>query len=93
MNKLDFTNILVPFNRSEGGKKGFHAALEWAKKCNGKITVITCIENQPLSFFFRKSHKKSQDEQVQLIKKEILKLKKQADTQNIPFNFVIKKSL
>ena len=89
---MSFKNILVPYNGSKGAKKGFKTALELASKTLGKITLITCVENQSiLSFLKLKKFEREFEREKKLIEKELSHLKKDADKLKIPFkNKVIK---
>jgi nucleotide-binding universal stress UspA family protein len=90
---MSFQNILVPYNGSTGAKKGFLIALELASKTCGKITIITCIEDQSiLSFLKLKNSKKEFEREKSLIEKEFSRLKKDTDKLKIPFKYVVLKS-
>ena len=53
-NNFDFESILVPYNATTGAERGLKAALKLAKRINGQITLMTCIENRPTLSFFKK---------------------------------------
>lgn len=90
---MGFQNILVPYNGSNGAKKGFKTALELASKTKGKITLITCIENQSILPFLKlKSSKQSFKREKELAEKEFASLKKEAEKLEIPFKYVILES-
>ena len=90
---MSFKNILVPYNGSEGAKKGFKTALELASKTKGRISTITCLENQSI-FAFLKLKKFEQDfeKEKELIKEELSHLKKDAEKLKISLEHVIVKS-
>ena len=74
MNKeFSFESILVPYNATSGAKRGLTAAIELAKKVNGQITLLTCVENQSILSFFRKQSKEQRFEQEKKIIESELK--------------------
>ena len=90
---MSFENILVPYNGSTGAKIGFTTALELASKTNGKITTISCIENQSIFTFLKpKKYEKEFDREKDIVEKELSHLKKDTDKLNIPFKYVVLKS-
>ena len=73
--EFGFESILVPYNATEGAKRGLKAAIELAKKVNGQVTLLTCVENQSILSFFRKQAKEQKFEQEKkIIEAELKKI-------------------
>ncbi|MFB5629997.1 MAG: universal stress protein [Nitrosopumilaceae archaeon] len=90
---MSFENILVPYNGSQGAKRGYKSALELASKTGGKITTITCIESPSiLSFLKLKKNEKEFEIEKKIIEKELSLLKKDAHKLKIPLKIVVLKS-
>ena len=74
-NEFNFESILVPYNATPGAERGLKAAIELAKKLNGQITLLTCIENQSILAFFIKQEKKQEFEhEKKFIESELKKI-------------------
>lgn len=91
-NNFKFESILVPYNATEGGKQGLKSAIELAKKLDGQITLITCIENQSVLSFFRKNKDESFEEEKKIIEKELQKIESDVKGLNKSIKHVILKS-
>lgn len=91
-NFFNFENILVPYNATTGAKQGLHAAIEIAKKTNGKITLITCIETRPLLSFFKKKDKNSLKKEKEIISKELEKIEHHTKSLKNPMTQIILES-
>ncbi|QUC64131.1 universal stress protein [Nitrosopumilus sp. K4] len=72
--RFDFEQILVPYNATFGAEKGLKAAVDFAKKVDGKITLITCVENQSILSFFKKGKNEKFIEQKKIIDNELRKI-------------------
>ena len=91
-NEFDFKSILVPYNATSGAKRGLKAAIDLAKRIDGQITLLTCIENQSFLSFFKKDSKKEKFEQEKkIIANELKKLLSNIEI-NKPIKQVILKS-
>ena len=75
MSGFEYASILVPYNATPGAKRGWSAAIDLAKKTNGQITLITCIESQSFMSFFKKNGKDEFETEKQLVEKELEKMK------------------
>jgi nucleotide-binding universal stress UspA family protein len=91
-NEFNFENILVPYNASPGAEKGLEAAIEFAKKVNGNITLITCVENKSILSFFKKDKKEKFEEQKSIIENELKKVESKIKELSKPTNHVILQS-
>ena len=91
-NNFKFESILVPYNATEGAKQGLKSAIELAKKLDAQITLITCIENQSVLSFFRKSKDEKFEEEEEIIEKELQKIESDVEGLNKPIKHVILKS-
>ena len=93
MTDFEYKSILVPYNATSGGKRGWYAAMDLAKKTNGQITLITCIESQSfMSFFNKKSKSDDFEQQKNTILKEMEKTEYDTNKLQKPIKHVIVKS-
>ncbi len=91
--EFDFESILVPYNATAGAKRGLKAAIELAKKVNGQVTLLTCVENQSILSFFRREAKKQKFEQEKkIVENELKKISSEIKELNKPIKQVILKS-
>lgn len=91
-NEFNFENILVPYNASPGAESGLKAAIDFAKKVNGHITLITCIENESILSFFKKDKKAKFEEQKSIIENELKKIESKIKELIKPVKHVVLKS-
>ena len=87
-NSFNFESILVPYNATSGAKRGLKAAVELARRVNGQITLITCIEPQSIFSFFKKDKAKKFEEEKQVIEKELEKIESSIKIKN-PITHII----
>lgn len=85
---FNFESILVPYNATTGAKRGLKAAIELARKVNGQITLITCIEPQSIFSFFKRVKTKKYEEEKNIIEKELKKIESKTNLEN-PITHVI----
>ena len=90
-NRFNFESILVPYNATSGAKRGLEAAIELAKKVNGHITLITCIEPQSVFSFFNKKNQIF-DQEKKIIEVELKKLESHFKNLEKPIKNVVVKS-
>ncbi len=91
--EFKFESILVPYNATAGAERGLKAAIGLAKKINGQITLLTCVENQSILSFFRKQSKEQKFEQEKkIIETELRKISSKIKELNKPVKQVILKS-
>lgn len=91
-NNSQFEKILVPYNATPGAEKGLRTAIDLAKKVRGEITLITCVENQSILSFFKKSKNEKFEEQKVIIEKELKKIESKFNELEKPIKHVILKS-
>jgi nucleotide-binding universal stress UspA family protein len=91
-NDFGFESILVPYNATAGAERGLRAAVEFAKKVNGQITLITCIENQSILSFFKKDKNQSFEQEKKIIESELKKIESKIKELKLPIKHVILKS-
>ncbi|MDH3341001.1 MAG: universal stress protein [Nitrosopumilus sp.] len=92
-NEFNFESILVPYNATPGAERGLQAAIELAKKLNGQITLLTCIESQSILAFFIKQEKKQEFEhEKKLIESELKKIESKIKELKKPIKHVVLKS-
>ena len=72
-NDFTFESILVPYNATKGAKRGLKAGISLARKVNGQITLITCIEPQSIFSFFKRV-KARKNEEKKVIEEELTKI-------------------
>jgi len=89
---FSFESILVPYNATTGAERGLKAAIEFAKKIDGEITLITCVENQSIMSFFKKNKNEKFKEQKKIIEKELKRIRFQNKELKKPIKQVILKS-
>lgn len=92
MKNFTYQSILVPYNGSEGAKKGLDAAVGLAKKTKGNIIIITCIENESIFSFFSKNKNQNFDREKKIIEREITKIEEKIESLGIFTRHVILKS-
>ena len=82
-----FKNILVPYDGSKLSKQAFKVAREFAKKFNGKLTLITVISTTPSGHwsYEARMNDKMIKKSTKLINKDFRKLHKVAYRYKIPF--------
>ncbi len=91
-NNFDFESILVPYNATTGAERGLKAAIDLAKKVDGQITLITCIENQSIMSFFKKDRNKKFEQEKKIIDSELKKIESKTKDLNKPIRHIIQKS-
>ncbi|MDH5463506.1 MAG: universal stress protein [Nitrosopumilus sp.] len=89
---FNFENILVPYNATTGAERGLKAAIKFAKKTDGEITLITCIEDQSVIAFFKKDKNEKFEEQKKIIEEKIKRIKSQNKELKKPIKHAILKS-
>lgn len=92
MTDFEYKSILVPYNATSGAKRGWYAAMDLAKKTNGQITLITCIESQSFMSFFNKNTKDDFENQKEMIQQEMEKTEYDTTKLQKPIKHVIVKS-
>ena len=91
--QFNFETILVPYNATLGAERGLRAAIDIAKKIDGQIILLTCVENQSIMTFFRKQTKSEKFEQEKrIIEKELKKISSEIRELNKPIKQVILES-
>jgi len=92
-NEFNFESILVPYNATPGAERGLKAAIELAKRIDGQITLLTCIENQSILSLFKKQDKNQKFEQKKkIIESELKKIESQIKELKKPIKHVVLKS-
>jgi len=92
-NEFNFESVLVPYNATPGAKQGLKAAIELAKRTDGQITLLTCIENQSILSFFKKQDKNQKFEQEKkFIESELRKIETKIKELKKPVKHVVVKS-
>jgi nucleotide-binding universal stress UspA family protein len=90
-NEFNFEYILVPYNATSGAKRGLKAAIELAKKTDGEITLLTCVESQPALSFFKKQ-KEIFEQEKKIIELELGKIESKVKELKKPIKHVVLKS-
>ena len=90
-NEFNFESILVPYNATPGAERGLQAAIELAKRIDGQITLLTCIENQSILSFFKKNKNEKFDQQ-KIIESELKKVESKIKELKKPVKHVVIKS-
>lgn len=91
--EFNFESILVPYNATPGAERGLKAAIDLAKRINGQITLLTCIENQSILSFFRKQDKSQTFEhEKKLIESELKQIESKIKELKKPIKHVVLKS-
>ena len=91
-NHFDFESILVPYNATTGAERGLKAAIELAKRVNGQITLMTCIEHRSTLSFFKKSRNEKFEQEKKIIEAELKKIESKIKQLEKPIKHVILKS-
>lgn len=88
---MAFSKILVPFDGSSYSMKAFKAALEIGKKHNSKIFLLSCLEKGNLGAWYKdeRINKQIMADAKNFAKKSISKLKKTAESLQVPFSINI----
>jgi len=89
---FSFEKILVPYNATTGAERGLKASIEFAKKTGGEIILITCIEDQSVLSFFKKSKNEKFEEQKKIIEAELKRIESENKELAIPIRHVVLKS-
>ena len=87
--KFSFESILVPYNATSGAKRGLKAAIDFAEKVNGQITLITCIEPESVFSFFKKNKNRRIEQEKKIIETELKKIESQIKNLEKPLKFVV----
>ena len=84
---LSFDHILVPYDGTNMGDKTFDIALQFAKRTESEITVLSCIERELTFVFFETSSDKEQiKDRNKWMQEKIDILKQKASEINIACN-------
>lgn len=88
-----FDHILVPYNGNKNSETAFKKALSLASLIQGRITIITCLEERhTFGFFKTKTSKHEFEKERKIVEKQHLKLEKSAKDHNISCNSKITKN-
>ncbi len=88
-----FNHILVPFDGAPGSQKAFRKAISLAQSLQGKITILTCLEERhTFGFFKTKTSKQEFEKEQQVVEKQHHHLEKFAKDHNVPCNSKIVKN-
>lgn len=90
--EFNFESILVPYNATPGAERGLKAAIELAKRIDGQITLLTCIENQSILSFFKKMKNEKFDQQKKIIESELKKIESKIKELKKPVKHIVMKS-
>jgi nucleotide-binding universal stress UspA family protein len=82
---MAMTNILVPFDGSAYAVKAFNEALGIAKKKQGKISILTCLEKDNLGAWYidKRVNKKIMKDAKEFAMASLSKLKDIADKSDV----------
>jgi len=90
--EFNFESILVPYNATSGAERGLKAAIELAKRIDGQIILLTCIENQSILSFFKKMKNEKFDQQKKIIESELKKIESKIKELKKPVKHIVMKS-
>lgn len=89
---FSFERILVPYNATTGAERGLKASIEFAKKVDAEITLITCVEDQSVLSFFKKNKNEKFEEQKKIIEEELKRIESKNKELKKPIKHVVLKS-
>ena len=88
-----FEHILVPYNGTKNSQNAYNKAISLASLIQGKVTIITCLEERnTFGFFKTKTSKQEFEKERRSVEKQHLILEKSAKVHNISFRSKITKN-